>query len=106
MNGTVNPSQPFFLYARKSTDVEDKQILSIDAQLAELREYAARENISIVEELVEKQSAKIPGRPIFNGMIDRIEKGEASGIVSWHPFMSIPKFYSRQSASPLMFLRV
>ncbi len=81
----TNPSQPFFLYARKSTDVEDKQVLSIDAQLAELREYAVRENISIVEELIEKQSAKIPGRPIFNGMIGRIEKGEASGIVSWHP---------------------
>jgi len=61
------------------------QVLSIESQLAELREYAARENISIVEELVEKQSAKIPGRPIFNDMMDRIESGEASGIVSWHP---------------------
>ena len=81
----INPLQPFFLYARKSTDVEDMQILSIESQLAELREYAARENISIVEELVEKQSAKVPGRPVFNGMIARIEKGEASGIVSWHP---------------------
>ena len=79
------PSHSFFLYARKSTDVEDKQVLSIEAQMTELREYAARENISIVEELVEKQSAKIPGRPIFNDMMSRIEKGEASGIVSWHP---------------------
>src|SRR3989338_5339756 len=85
MNAVINHSHPFFLYARKSTDVEDVQVLSIESQLAELREYAARENISIVEELVEKQSAKIPGRPVFNGMIDRIEKGEASGIVSWHP---------------------
>ena len=85
MNNITNPSQPFFLYARKSTDVEDKQVLSIDAQLAELREYAARENITIVEELVEKQSAKIPGRPMFNSMIERIEKGEASGIGSWQP---------------------
>ncbi len=85
MNNIISTSHPFFLYARKSTDVEDMQVLSIESQLAELREYAARENISIVEELVEKQSAKIPGRPVFNGMIDRIEKGEASGIVSWHP---------------------
>ena len=85
MNNILSTSHSFFLYARKSTDVEDMQVLSIESQLAELREYAARENISIVEELVEKQSAKIPGRPIFNGMIDRIEKGEASGIVSWHP---------------------
>ena len=75
----------YFLYARKSTDVEDKQVLSIDAQIAELREFAEREQLSIVEELIEKQSAKIPGRPIFNRMFERIEGGEASGILSWHP---------------------
>src|SRR3989339_209732 len=75
----------FFLYVRKSTDVEDKQILSIEAQLTELREYAKRENLFVVEEFIEKQSAKIPGRPIFNLMMDKLEKEEASGIVSWHP---------------------
>ena len=35
--------------------------------------------------LIEKQSAKVPGRPVFNEMLDRIEKGEASGIIAWHP---------------------
>ncbi|MEK7616759.1 MAG: recombinase family protein [Patescibacteria group bacterium] len=78
-------TQKFFLYARKSTDVEDKQVRSIPDQILELREYAKREGINIVEELVEKQSAKIPGRPVFNSMIDRLEKGEADGIVAWHP---------------------
>jgi len=62
------------LYARKSTDVEDKQVLSIESQLDELREYAKRENIEISAEYVEKQSAKIPGRPIFNKMLNEIEK--------------------------------
>src|SRR3990167_8509467 len=76
--------QKFFLYARKSTDVEDKQVLSIEAQITELREFAKRENLEIVEELVEKQSAKIPGRPIFGEMLVRIEKGEADGILAWH----------------------
>jgi site-specific DNA recombinase len=75
----------FFLYARKSTDVEDKQVLSIDAQLSELREFAVRESINVVEELIEKQSAKIPGRPLFDAMLERIEAGEASGILAWHP---------------------
>ena len=74
-----------FLYARKSTDVEDKQVLSIDAQINELREFAEREKIVIVGELIEKQSAKIPGRPIFNNMLARIEAGEADGILAWHP---------------------
>ncbi len=77
--------QKFFLYARKSTDVEDKQVRSIEDQIAELRAFAEKEKLEIFEELVEKQSAKIPGRPIFNEMIRRIEKGEAQGILAWHP---------------------
>jgi DNA invertase Pin-like site-specific DNA recombinase len=78
-------SNNFFLYARKSTDVEDKQVLSIDAQINELREFAERERFGITAELIEKQSAKIPGRPIFNDMLARIEAGEADGILAWHP---------------------
>ena len=74
-----------FLYARKSTYVEDKQIMSIDAQLAELREFAQREGLTIASELIEKQSAKTPGRPIFNDMLARIQRGEAEGILAWHP---------------------
>jgi len=75
----------YFLYARKSTDVEDKQVLSIEAQLSELREFAKREGFAITETFIEKQSAKIPGRPIFNDMIEQIEKGKAQGIIAWHP---------------------
>ena len=77
-------SQKFFLYARKSTDVEDKQVLSIEAQLTELREYAKRENIIISAEVVEKQSAKYPGRPLFNKMLDEIEKN-GGNILAWNP---------------------
>ena len=73
----------YFLYARKSTDVEDKQILSIEAQLAELRELAKRDGLEVIEEFVEKKSAKMPGRPVFNEMVARIQKGEAQGIVCW-----------------------
>ncbi len=78
-------SQKFFLYARKSTDVEDKQVLSIEAQLQELRDYAKQENLDIALEFVEKQSAKIPGRPIFDEMMKCIEKGDADSILAWHP---------------------
>ena len=75
----------FFLYARKSTDVEDKQVRSIEAQITELRAFAKQENLNIAETFIEKQSAKIPGRPIFNEMLKRIEKGEANRILTWHP---------------------
>jgi site-specific DNA recombinase len=73
----------YFLYARKSTDVEDKQVLSIEAQLLELRALAKRDELEIAEEFVEKKSAKSPGRPMFNDMMARIQKGEAHGIICW-----------------------
>ena len=75
----------YFLYARKSTDEPDRQILSIEAQITELKEFAERENLNVVENFIESQTAKIPGRPIFNEMIKRIESGEAEGILAWHP---------------------
>ena len=75
----------YFLYARKSTDDEDRQILSIEAQLVELRAFAKRENLFVYKELVEKYTAKEPGRPLFNDMLKAIEKGEAEGILAWHP---------------------
>ena len=75
----------YFLYARKSTDTEDKQVLSIQSQLNEVREFAKKEGVEILQEFQEARTAKSPGRPIFNEMIQRIEKGEASGIITWHP---------------------
>jgi len=77
-------NKKFFLYARKSTDVEDKQVLSIDAQLTELREYAVREGIEISAEIIEKQSAKVPGRPLFNKMMKEIETF-GGNILAWNP---------------------
>src|SRR3990167_8717443 len=75
----------YFLYARKSTDDEDRQILSIEAQLVELRQYATREKVHVVKELIEAKTAKKPGRPIFNDMLLQIERGAADGILAWHP---------------------
>ncbi len=75
----------FFLYARKSTDEPDRQILSIESQIDELKEFAVREQLEIVETFIESQTAKEPGRPIFNNMLSLMEKGKASGILAWHP---------------------
>ena len=74
-----------FIYARKSTDKEDRQVYSIDHQLKELREYAAKNNIPVVDELEERCTAKVPGRPVFNTMMARIKKGEANCILAWDP---------------------
>jgi DNA invertase Pin-like site-specific DNA recombinase len=50
-----------------------------------LRAFAKQNALEVINEFVEKQSAKIPGRPIFNEMLKRIEKGEANGILAWYP---------------------
>ena len=75
----------YFVYARKSTDTEEKQVLSIEAQITELKEFAAKEKLEIVASLCEAKTAKEPGRIIFGEMLKRIEKGEAEGILAWHP---------------------
>ena len=75
----------YFLYARKSTEDDDHQIMSIEAQLFELREYARRENVEILAEFIEAKSAKKPGREKFAEMINEIEKSDGVGILSWHP---------------------
>ncbi len=76
--------EKYFIYARKSTDVEDKQVLSIEAQLVELREYAKRENLHIAAEFIEKKSAKTTGRPTFGKLLAEIEKN-GGNILAWHP---------------------
>ncbi len=80
-----NQTKKFFIYTRKSTDDKDRQVRSISDQLAELKDLALKEQLEIVDVFVEKQTAKIPGRPVFNEMLERMEKGEASGILAWHP---------------------
>ena len=80
----METTQKFYIYARKSTDVEDKQVLSIEAQLVELREYAKREGLCIAAEYIEKKSAKTTGRPIFDKMLAEIEKN-GGNILAWHP---------------------
>ena len=76
----------YLLYARKSTDEDDRQVLSIQSQLTELRQLAAREGLEIAEEFVESRTAKDPGRPLFNQMIAKLESGLGGyGILAWHP---------------------
>ena len=75
----------YFLYIRKSTDEGNRQILSLEAQETELKEFARLEKLQIVEIFKESQTARKPGRPIFNQMLKQIEKGNAEGILAWHP---------------------
>ncbi len=72
-----------FIYLRKSSDSEDKQIASIPQQRKELVEYAKRLGLNVVGVIEETHSAFHPGRPKYGEMIDRIERGEADAILVW-----------------------
>ena len=81
-----NMATKFFLYARKSSESEERQVMSIEAQLVELTEFAKRENIYIAETFVESKSAKQLGRTEFNRMLEKINASkEPIGILAWHP---------------------
>lgn len=74
----------YFAYVRKSTEGEERQALSISSQVDKVHELFG--TVHIVEILEEKHSAFKPyNRPVFEEMMNRIQKGEANGIIAWHP---------------------
>ncbi len=78
------PDIKYFLYARKSSENEDRQIQSIDDQINRLKEFAKNFDLHIVKIFEESKSAKNPGdRPVFEDMMNRIENNEAQGILCW-----------------------
>src|SRR3989344_1074138 len=83
---SLTPSMiKYFIYCRKSSEEEERQIISIEAQLTELRDFAKSQGLFVVKEYTESRTAKDPGRPIFNQMLEAIEKGTAQGILAWNP---------------------
>ncbi len=72
-----------FRYCRKSSEDEDRQMLSIEGQLSELDTLAGEHGLRVAETFTESKSAKEPGRAVFNEMLRRIENGEANAILTW-----------------------
>jgi site-specific DNA recombinase len=76
----------YVLYARKSSESDERQALSIDAQIKEMLEIAERENLEIIDIRRESHSAKDSGhRPVFNEIIKDLRAGRFNGIIVWHP---------------------
>lgn len=74
-----------YTYLRKSTESEERQELSIPAQQKELVDLVSRRGLVVVgEPIKESRTAKMPGRPKFNEMVENIQRGEADGILCWH----------------------
>lgn len=81
----MNQKTRYFIYARKSSEGRDRQMLSIESQLSELSRIVERDNLCVAHTYKESKSAHVANnRPVFNEMIKRIRKGEANGIIAWH----------------------
>ncbi len=76
----------YCLYARKSSEDDERQALSIESQIREMTVQAQSEGISVIEIRQESHSAKATGqRPVFNQLIADIRCGVFQGILSWAP---------------------
>jgi len=73
----------YIIYCRKSSEAEDRQVLSIDSQEKELLQLAERNNFKILKIFKESMSAKSPGRPVFESMLSFIEKKKDCVVLSW-----------------------
>lgn len=74
----------YIIYLRKSTDRDDKQVASLETQYNECSEIVEKKNLEVLKIYKESQSAKRPGRPLFNEMVKKIENDEAQGIICWN----------------------
>lgn len=74
----------FAIYARKSSEAEDKQVQSIDNQIELFEEMAKEMGASVKKIFQESKSAKDPyQRPEFEKLISMVESGEIDAILTW-----------------------
>ena len=79
-------SVEYCLYARKSSEDDERQAMSIDSQVKEMTDLASREGFIIKEVRRESHSAKESGqRPVFKKLLEDIRDGMFAGILSWAP---------------------
>ncbi len=76
----------YCLYARKSSESDERQAMSIDSQIKEMTAMADREKLNIVEIKQESFSAKQSGhRPVFNELLHDLRNGKFEAILTWSP---------------------
>ena len=81
---TKSQTKPLFAaYARKSSEEANRQILSIDAQIDEIKKQFPDTRIEFIEE--SHSAAKGGTRPKFAKMIKDFQKGKYQGLIAWHP---------------------
>ncbi len=82
----ISPPLRYCLYARKSTEAEDKQVLSIESQVKEMLALAEKDNLKVVDIKRESHSSKEVGqREVFNQMLTEIKEEKYNAILTWAP---------------------
>lgn len=72
------------IYARKSTESEDRQVQSLEDQIKALRQLAKHERLPEPEIFEEARSAMIPrNRPEFDRLMMAIQEGRITGVLTW-----------------------
>jgi len=87
MENKDNKKIKYCLYARKSTESEDRQVLSIDSQIDESKRITDSLDIKVKPEYIlsESKSAKVTGKRVkFKQMLNMIESGEINAVIVWH----------------------
>ncbi len=86
MTEQENQQLRYCLYARKSTESDERQAMSIDSQIKEMMDQATKEKLNILEVRQESHSAKLSGaRPVFKQLIADIDRGLFNAILTWAP---------------------
>jgi site-specific DNA recombinase len=76
----------YCLYARKSTEQDERQALSIEAQVKEMLVIAEREGLEVIDIRREAHSAKDSGqRPVYKEILEDVRRGRFNAILTWAP---------------------
>lgn len=86
MNAPHPPKLRYCLYARKSSESDEKQALSIGSQIAEMERLATSQKLNIVETIQESKSAKDSGQRIgYCNLLKGLEEQRFNAILTWAP---------------------
>lgn len=82
----ATPSPRYCLYARKSSESDERQAMSIESQVKEMLDLAAREGLEVVEVRREAHSAKDSGqRPVFTEILEDVKRQRFNALLTWAP---------------------
>ncbi|MFH1244199.1 MAG: recombinase family protein [bacterium] len=80
------PTLKYVLYARKSSEQDERQAMSIDSQIKEMGQIAVRDGVTVLDIRQESHSAKESGqRPELMRLIQDIRDGLFNAILTWAP---------------------